>query len=690
MPLPPVTLQGTYFARSGRRFLPVGAHWVPARAALQWPLQWDPADVEADFSKMRELGFNTVRLDLFWAWFEPRPGDYNPQAFDQLDQIIRLAHQYELYLHPALFIGGEVGEAFWDVPWRHGRHPHANPDMLRLQTDHAAALARRYRGESAILAWDLTDEPPYWIAAGQTTDAMAMNWTRLVAGAIRSHDPAHALCVGTSMEDVNRGPFRPDLLAADVDFFSAHPYSIYAPGLFPDPLLSARGTSCGAFQALLSGGAGRPVMIHELGASSAQYAPERIAAFDRATLYSSLAAGANGFLLWCYTDAAPETFRRLPYLRAPHETQFGLTTWDRQDRPAGTMFRQFSRIVSQLDLTGLEPEPAQAAILVPHEWAKPHGDFSRLGLTGSEPIPYVSTQDGGALAADPASAGRTDGEANLWLTGAWLSAFILARRAGLKVAFPREYGGWQAIPLLLLPSPLTSTEHNFVHVHTRFWEEVRAYVEEGGSIYASLCGDAAMPEMADVFGARLADHLPLEQAELRLVAPFGGLEAGTSLPWRGGLGPRHWPAVLELQGGQVIAEDGDGRPALVANAFGKGRALLCAYPLESGLAVRPGAFEAPEETWRLYRAIRQWAGLTPRFETDRPSVEVGALTGPGRGYAVLAGHNPQAQDMTVTTSLPVKSLRQITPDGPQPLTMKKRQWQMTIGAWDGAIVEWML
>jgi endo-1,4-beta-mannosidase len=222
MTLPPLKIKGTYFTNGKKRFLPVGVHWVPAVAAMQWPYQWDPASLEADFAKMKDLGCNTVRFDLVWAWFEPRPGDYNPQAFEQLDTFVKLAHQYEIYLHPTLFVGGEVGEAYWDVPWRHGRHPHSDPEMLRLQTDHAAELARRYSGETAILGWDLTDEPPYWIVSDQTTDAMAINWTRLIAGALRRFDPEHVLCVGTSMEDVSHGPFRPDTLTAEVDFFSAH------------------------------------------------------------------------------------------------------------------------------------------------------------------------------------------------------------------------------------------------------------------------------------------------------------------------------------------------------------------------------------------------------------------------------------------------------------------------------------
>ncbi len=619
MTLHPVSLSGNYFVRNGQPFLPIGAHWVPARTGLGWPVEWDDAGLEVDFAKMADLGFNTVRFDLFWAWFEPRPGDYNPEAFRQLDVFIRLAHQYNIYLHPALFIGGEVGEAFWDLPWRQGRHPHADPEMLRLQTDHAAEFARRYKAEPAILAWDLTDEPPFWIVADRTTDAMAINWTRLIAGALRRYDPGHLLCVGTSMEDISHGPFRPDNLAAEVDFFSVHPYSIYTPDRFPDPMLSERGTYAGAFETTLSLGAGHPVMIHEFGASSAQYDPERIAAFDRVTLYSGLAAGACGFLPWCYTDAAPELYRRVPYLRAPHETQFGLTTWDRQDRPRGRVLRKFSQLLSQMDLSGLQPAPGEAVLIVPHEWAKPHGDMSHAGLSGPAAIPYTSTQEVSET-----------GEANLWLTRSLLNTFIQARRAGWKVDMPREYTDCQAHPLLLLPSPLTSTERNLVHVHTAFWETARAYVDQGGVLYASLCADAAIPGMADLFGASLSDHAPAEDVLLRLVEPFGSLAAGTEFRFRADVSSgRYWPATLDVASGMVVAVDGSGRPALVANVRGRGKTLLSAYPLESYLAVQPAAFEGPESTYLLYRALAEWAGIQPLFFTNVPGVEVAGLMAGG-------------------------------------------------------------
>ena len=683
--LPAVRLDGNYFSRNGKRFLPVGAHWVPAKAAMQWPLQWDPTDIEADFAKMRDLGFNTVRLDLMWAWFEPRPGDYNPEAFKQLDYLVALARRYHIYLHPSLFIGGEVGEAYWDVSWRHGRNPQSDPEMLWLETNHAAELARRYANESAILGWDLTDEPPFWIVQG-TTDAMAINWTRLIAGAIRRYDHMHPIVVGVSMEDVGHGPFRPDNLRADVDFFSVHPYTIYAPQLFPDAMLSERGTYGAAFETALSGGAGRPTMIQEMGASSAQYTPEAVAAFDRVSMYSSLGAGANGFLLWCFTDAAPAQYRKVPYLRSPHETQFGLTTWDRKDRPQGIEFRKFSKIAAQLDLSGIEPAPAEAAIIVPNEWSKPRGDFSRFRLTGPEVIPYVSTNEGMAVAGQPPPNLSDD---NNWLTGAWLSSFVLAHRSGLKADFPREYSDWQKHPMLLLPSPLTSTDALLVHVHTDFWEKARQYVAQGGALYASVSADAAIPEMEQLFGARLLDHVPVSDVILKVVAPFGDLRPGETFHYASVPNdPRHWAAILQVRGGKIIAVDQDGRPALVANAVGKGKTLLCAYPLESYLAAVPGVFDKPESTYRIYKAFADWAGVRPLFSSDQPSVEVRALNGHGRGYLVLANHTAQAQKITLTTTLPLRSLHQVTPAGLDPIPLHGSRWTMDLEPYGGAVLEW--
>jgi endo-1,4-beta-mannosidase len=685
--LPEVHIDGTYFMRNEKRFIPVGAHWVPAKAAMQWPTQWDPKDIEADFAKMHELGFNIVRFDMLWAWFEPRPGDYNPVAFQQLDYFVSLAHKYQIYLHPSLFIGGEVGEAYWDVPWRYGRHPHADPDMLRLESNLAAEFGRRYANESAIIAWDLTDEPPFWIVDGQTTDAMAINWTQLIVDGIRRYDKLHPIVVGTSGQEIDHGPFRADNIARFVDFFSVHPFTLYSPELFPDALLSARGTYGAAFEIALSQGAGHPVMIHEMGASTAQFSPERVAAYDRAQMYSGLGAGSIGVDLWCYTDAAPEQFHKVPYLRTPQETGWGMTTWDRHDKPLAREFKNFSQVVSHLDLAGIAPAPADIGIVIPDEWSKPHGDFSHFGLTGPEEIPYVSTYDGDAVSGRPQ---KDLSDSNHWLIGSALTSFILARRAHLKADFPREYSDWAKRPMLFMPSPITGTGDAFLtHVHTDFYENAKKYVENGGFLYASIASDAAVPEMASLFGARLVDRAPSSEVTLKIVEPFGDLKPGDTFHY---IVPTQtvesWGALLEVTTGKVIAVDQNGHPALVANTLGRGKTLLCAYPLEHYLANVTSAFDQPENTHKIYDAFRDWAGIKPIFSVDQPSVESSSLNGDGRGYLVLVNHSDEPQTFRVTASASLRSVSQVTSDGNAALSLEGSAWKMKLDPFGTAIIEW--
>ena len=686
--LPAVHLDGTYFTRNGKRFIPVGAHWVPAKAAMQWPAQWDPKDIEADFAKMHELGYTIVRLDMLWAWFEPRPGDYNPEAFQQLDYLVSLAHKYQIYLHPSLFIGGEVGEAYWDVPWRHGRHPHADADMLRLETNLAAEFGRHYGNETGILGWDLTDEPPFWIVGGgATTDSMAINWTRLMVSGIREHDTLHPIVVGTSGQEIDHAPFRADNIAKFVDFFSVHPFTLYSPELFPDALLSARGTYGAAFEIALSQGAGRPVMIHEMGASSAQFGPERIAAYDRAQIYSGLGAGSIGVDLWCYTDAAPEQFHKVPYLRTPQETGWGMTTWDRQDKPLAREFKKISQVVAQLDLAGVAPAPADIGIVVPDEWVKVHGDFSHFGLTGPEVTPYVSTNDADAM---PGHAQPDVASANRWLMGSALTSFILARRAHLKADFPREYGEWAKRPMIFMPSPITSTGDVFLaHAHSDFYEKVRKYVEKGGFLYASFASDGAVPEMASLFGARLLDRAPSSEVTLKIVAPFGDLKPGDTFHY---FVPTQttesWGTLLEVNGGKVIAVDQNNSPALVVNTLGRGKTLLSAYPLEHYLANVPAAFDQPENTHRIYEAFRDWAGLKPAFRTDDPAVEVSALNGDNRGYVVLVNHSAQPKNVTISGLAPAHSVSRIAPQGATAVALQGSNFKIQLDAYEGAILEW--
>ncbi len=178
-----------YLERDGRPIVPVGAHYVPVEGP-DWPWRVGAEAFDRAFAAMAAAGLDTVRIDLLWSAIEPEPGRYDQDHLAVLDGILEAARRHGLLLHPTFFIGGEVGDAYWDIPWRAGRRPHRDPELVALQAAQVAELGRRWRSDPAILAWDLTDEPPLWLFP-DTTDDDARGWTTALAGSLRSVDPEH-------------------------------------------------------------------------------------------------------------------------------------------------------------------------------------------------------------------------------------------------------------------------------------------------------------------------------------------------------------------------------------------------------------------------------------------------------------------------------------------------------------------
>ncbi|PYV55101.1 MAG: hypothetical protein DMG98_16440 [Acidobacteria bacterium] len=241
--------------------------------------------------------------------------------------------------------------------------------------------------------------------------------------------------------------------------------------------------------------------------------------------------------------------------------------------------------------------------------------------------------------------------------------------------------------MLLMPSPLTSTNSYLVHVHTDFYEKARKYVEGGGFLYASVAADAAIPQMESLFGARMADTVTAADITLKIVEPFGDLKPGDtfhySLP---AANPKYWGALLEVKGGEVIAVDQDGRPALIANQVGSGKTLLCAYPIEQYLANTSSVFEKPENTHLIYKAFRDWAGVKPAFSTDQPDIEIEALNGNHRGYLVLVNHSAEPRDTALSNTVKMRELSRISPEGTESLQLPNLQIKMQ--PYETTILEW--
>jgi Cellulase (glycosyl hydrolase family 5) len=265
------------FADSGKRFVPWGFnydHDENGRLIEEyWEDEWDK--VVQDFKEMKDLGANVVRIHLQFGRFMSAPGTPNSKALDQLDRLVRLAEEVELYLDItglACYLK-ELVPDWYDKLDEAGR--------WRQQEVFWEAVAGRCCDSSAIFCYDLMNEPvvpggpkeqPDWLGppfAGKfhfvqfitrelndrARPEVARQWIKSLAASIRKHDRKHLITVGMVNWSLDRpgltSGFVPDKVADELDFLSIH--------LYPE-----KGKIDQAIENLKGfGAAGKPVLIEE-------------------------------------------------------------------------------------------------------------------------------------------------------------------------------------------------------------------------------------------------------------------------------------------------------------------------------------------------------------------------------------------------------------------------------------------
>lgn len=99
-----VTASGSGFAdKDGNPFIPHGINMVCKDKSRGYIGDY----AEKDFKWLKEMGFNLVRLGIFWDACEPEPGKINEEYFKKVDEIIALAAKEDipvfLDMHQDLF-----------------------------------------------------------------------------------------------------------------------------------------------------------------------------------------------------------------------------------------------------------------------------------------------------------------------------------------------------------------------------------------------------------------------------------------------------------------------------------------------------------------------------------------------------------------------------------------------------------
>ncbi|MEV6775864.1 beta-galactosidase trimerization domain-containing protein [Streptomyces syringium] len=581
-----ITLVDGALHRDGRPFFSVGCDYHPSRAGCDYWREWDAAILEADFRRMADLGFNTVRFFVFWADFEPEEGAYDPVMTARLRELVEIAGRYGLLCLPSLLTIWMNGQRF-DVPWRDGRDLWHDPDMAERQRDFVHHIAGALREAPNILAYDLGDEIIHVDrAASAALDADgARAWWGLLAGAIRAADPgALVLQANEASAVVGDHAFRPEH-AQPLDLVGLHGFPVWTP--FHIESVSAPKATSFLSYLVRRGRAHTPVYVDEMGSYGCDEATA--AGYLRAAAHSAFAAGAVGTAVWCWQDFTTE---RKPYALRPGERFVGLLDADGREKPAMSEYRIFARRVTT-ELAGFAPVPATVGVFLPE------GDGDGGG--------YLSTSGSDAPAA--------------------FYAHLLLQQVHLSYEFT-DGAELERYAMVVCPSVR--------HLSLRDQRRLERYAASGGTVLYST-GDLLHGAGGEgLFGVRIKDFT-LRAAEQ---------EAFT---WAGHRFPVDWPPgripVIDTAGAEVLAAFPNGSPALTRNSYGHGTAYYLNAPLEDRLNAPYRLQEAP---WhRLYATVAEGAGIRPALCADDPLVETTVL---GRGderCGVVINHAPTQARTTV-------------------------------------------
>ena len=315
-----VTDDGQPFVPFGVNYFRPGTGWAPKF----WTL-FDEEAFRADFALMKETGVNCIRIFLTYGSFQTETGALHPEGLAKFDKLLELAEEFGIYIHPCGI--SPFGEPACEEHAKQWNQRFTNDEAIAARVQFLKAFAARYKGHSAIFAYDLKNEPsipwdeepsikPKWnlwlkkhflsaedfakkrnipletvkwgdedapkdftnraliLDYQHFREELADHWTRIQAEAIKSVDPDALVTVGYIQWSVpallpglqHYAAFKPARQAPYVDFMEIHFYPL-AVGFFEYENKSDLEQNLAYLEAIVSevAATGKPVVIAEFG-----------------------------------------------------------------------------------------------------------------------------------------------------------------------------------------------------------------------------------------------------------------------------------------------------------------------------------------------------------------------------------------------------------------------------------------
>ncbi len=381
----------------------LGVNYWPRKKAMFWWKEFEEEEVREEFSVIRELKLDVVRIFLLWEDFQPLPERISKTSIKNLEKVLDIAEELRLGVIPTFFIGHMSG-INWLPEWVLSKKPHErfftysngkvldlgardiyeDTDLLEAERLLLETVASEFDDHPAIYAWDISNEIDN-VRIPKTPEA-GKRWLKFVYGVLKENS-SKPVTFGIHQEDIQENKhFHVWDVAHFNDILCMHAYSVYTD--FTDPLDPYFVPfTCLLTQAL----GGKDVLMEEFGMPTTGGKTQKIlsatgkhttkhylineedaAIWLEKTLKALYEVGTIGAIYWNFSDYHESLWNRPPFDKAIHERFFGLLRSDGSLKPTAIVMKKFKDKIGELKRKKVEIEVPE------NYYDDPKGNLVRL------------------------------------------------------------------------------------------------------------------------------------------------------------------------------------------------------------------------------------------------------------------------------------------------------------------------
>ncbi len=584
----------------------LGCNFWDSKSGTDMWVNFDEISLENDLAALEKSGVTALRVFPNWRDFQPvtalrawrggfkeyrLTGDRLPENeyFIETAMIERFRKFCEMADRHSIklvvsILTGWMSGRLFCPPCLDSKNLISDPEALMFEEKFVRGFVKYTRDIKNIVMWDLGNECNC-LGASQSR-AQSYLWTATIRNAILTSDASRPISSGMHGLDFAESGIWPICDQGILcDYLTPHPYPSPTIGGDVDPADRMRTTMLPTAQcAYYEGLSHRPTILQEQGTFSDMLINREGAADFMRVNICSALANNVEGYFWWCAHEHLH-LTKPPYTWSMIERELGLLDEKREPKPVGDTMKSMQKII--------------------------------------ENLPEIPKKEDNAVII-------LSNEQNQWAVGA--SAFILAKRAGLSPVMRAftDINNIPHMPIYILPSIV-----GWAPVYREILDILLDRVaHEGATLYISTAS-GFITEFEKVTG--LTSH-----------GMSNGIVTYMTLDGKKYSAVQTKRFELEAKTAEVIAYDDQNVPIFTSNAFGKGNVYFLAFPVESLLWGRSGAYaKGMPEYSEIYRKFAANVTENQIIRSENPETSL-TLHKTDDGYiAVIVNYTNTPEDAKI-------------------------------------------